>query len=592
MFIFIIFFFFSSAYAACSDVCVLKNEKNGQTCSFWNSNLKQWVIPKRESLHNKSRMYTQWLRKYMLPAGGIQSPKFKDTTYQEIQSYSNINDSAIWTGVYLAAESFRYLETSSIDALEEILTLIDTLDIYFNISGDKGYLARYVASKKQAQDTAIKNIFKQGKKPHYNFDYHGIKYHWLGQTSRDQYQGPILGFVIAYKALNKALSYHPQYTTKILNAQEKIRFNTINVAEALAQTTTKRTYIHLKNLPDLGDMILEEFKIAKVLVKDLEIEIITKDYYDVKYPYTIFANSELKHEDKLILNLNFKHIEHTTINGIREFIPDYKYVLSQIPIKIRFRIKYHIGASRKTFTITLSDLAQKALKPGQGNKLMQRSGSAIMVAAIFEAALMVSKDNPRYLQRYYALKAFYEREIGALLDIANQWEHLESCGKGYFGIHITYLPLYILAQLNHNYYHADFIQNNILQTLWNETKDDKNVLFAYIYAANMPESPYIKEVIQYHTQQLQQFPPPPRIFTYHQLQYPKDPKCPENALQAINIKDRAPEVYLWQHHPWTLKQQGDDTIIFPGVDYLIAYWLGRYHGFIQEDVAEQCLRWR
>ena len=28
-----------------------------------------------------------------------------------------------------------------------------------------------------------------------------------------------------------------------------------------------------------------------------------------------------------------------------------------------------------------------------------------------------------------------------------------------------------------------------------------------------------------------------------------------------------------------------------GVDYLLAYWMGRYYGFITDDTAGKCLAW-
>ncbi|MFO8071115.1 MAG: hypothetical protein R6V85_04495 [Polyangia bacterium] len=32
--------------------------------------------------------------------------------------------------------------------------------------------------------------------------------------------------------------------------------------------------------------------------------------------------------------------------------------------------------------------------------------------------------------------------------------------------------------------------------------------------------------------------------------------------------------------------------VHPGIDYMMAYWLGRYHGFVDKDEPLQCLRWR
>ena len=49
---------------------------------------------------------------------------------------------------------------------------------------------------------------------------------------------------------------------------------------------------------------------------------------------------------------------------------------------------------------------------------------------------------------------------------------------------------------------------------------------------------------------------------------------------------------MWQRDPWTLYDGGDAAQLLAGVDYLTAYWLGRRHGFIEEDAAGRCLRWQ
>src|SRR4051812_40183677 len=60
-----------------------------------------------------------------MPYGTILDPKFKsaDTAspdYNVVASYTRCRDSAIWTGHYLAAESFRYAVSGSADALANV----------------------------------------------------------------------------------------------------------------------------------------------------------------------------------------------------------------------------------------------------------------------------------------------------------------------------------------------------------------------------------------------------------------------------------------------------------------------------------------
>jgi hypothetical protein len=67
---------------------------------------------------------------------------------------------------------------------------------------------------------------------------------------------------------------------------------------------------------------------------------------------------------------------------------------------------------------------------------------------------------------------------------------------------------------------------------------------------------------------------------------------PGKALDPIDVGARPVDDYLWQNGPWNLTSAADLAHTYPGVDYLIAYWLGRHHGFIAPDDVAECLRWR
>src|SRR6478609_7715183 len=56
-----------------------------------------------------------------VPFGGILDPIFESPESDQIIGYTRCGDSAIWTGHYLAAESFRYKVTRSPDALANVL---------------------------------------------------------------------------------------------------------------------------------------------------------------------------------------------------------------------------------------------------------------------------------------------------------------------------------------------------------------------------------------------------------------------------------------------------------------------------------------
>src|ERR1700691_5812777 len=52
-----------------------------------------------------------------LPFGGILDPIFATSTSANITGYTRCGDSALWTGHYLAAESYRYKVSGTFTAL-------------------------------------------------------------------------------------------------------------------------------------------------------------------------------------------------------------------------------------------------------------------------------------------------------------------------------------------------------------------------------------------------------------------------------------------------------------------------------------------
>jgi hypothetical protein len=95
--------------------------------------------------------------------------------------------------------------------------------------------------------------------------------------------------------------------------------------------------------------------------------------------------------------------------------------------------------------------------------------------------------------------------------------------------------------------------------------------------------------------QLAQFPPAPRVHhpvdLRNDARYPHDPICPDHVIHtsAVDVGDRIVSDFIWQRGPWDLFDPGDPARSEPGVDYLVAYWMGRHHGFISDDTPGRCL---
>ena len=62
--------------------------------------------------------------------------------------------------------------------------------------------------------------------------------------------------------------------------------------------------------------------------------------------------------------------------------------------------------------------------------------------------------------------------------------------------------------------------------------------------------------------------------------------------QLITSSDElrsAPALHLLDVTGDGLLDGGDLTRSYPGVDFLAAYWIGRHHGFVDDDTAGTCL---
>ncbi|MBW2459747.1 MAG: hypothetical protein JRI68_34975, partial [Deltaproteobacteria bacterium] len=99
-------------------------------------------------------------------------------------------------------------------------------------------------------------------------------------------------------------------------------------------------------------------------------------------------------------------------------------------------------------------------------------------------------------------------------------------------------------------------------------------------------------------QQLSGFPVPPRykraINLLGESKYqPHESGCTNqcNHSTAVDVADRSWGDFMWQRHPWSLVDIEDAGQTAPGVDYMIAYWLGRHHQFMADDTPSRCLAW-
>ncbi len=211
---------------------------------------------------------------------------------------------------------------------------------------------------------------------------------------------------------------------------------------------------------------------------------------------------------------------------------------------------------------------------------------AIQLASAFQVALQVTAGVPGYAARHAALRAHYEENFETWFDIASGWENTNSCGASYHGIDIAFMPIFNWIRLEEDPTRRARLQTAVLRdALWSEVADHKNVFFAFIYASQAAPEDAVDDVIATHLAQLGGFSDAPQLALPLDMRwkYPEDPQCPGLATSATDVADRPAATFIWERQPWVRFAAGTPNLVYPGVDYLLAYWLGRQAGFIAAD---------
>ena len=126
-----------------------------------------------------------------MPFATLLDPIFAAPTSDQIIGYTRCGDSALWTGAYLAAESFRYNVTRSADALRNVRSALAGLKTLTDLTGDNR-LARCAVPANSPYAAGIANE-EAGNGIHQN-----PPWIWVDNTSRDQVVGAFFGLGAAF----------------------------------------------------------------------------------------------------------------------------------------------------------------------------------------------------------------------------------------------------------------------------------------------------------------------------------------------------------------------------------------------------------
>jgi uncharacterized protein (TIGR03437 family) len=131
------------------------------------------------------------------PFATLLDPIYQSADSDQIAGYTRCGDSALWTGAYLAAETFRYKVTGAVDALANLKGALAGLEALSNVTGDNR-LARCIMPASSPYAAGIASEEAQN----------GINSNppwlWVDNTSRDQMVGALFGLGVAYDLVDDA----------------------------------------------------------------------------------------------------------------------------------------------------------------------------------------------------------------------------------------------------------------------------------------------------------------------------------------------------------------------------------------------------
>lgn len=516
---------------ACTDECAIGDTNAKGTCKLWDmaKGAADSATPAAK-LVDRARDYDRLLRARALADGQVMNPHYQDDALTALDFYSGTRDAAIWTGSALAAQAFRLRATESPDAAEQVRRMVSTLHRDFAITGAPGALARFVLPTA----LGIPTEWTRGgadycvkEDAHCNVMYEGKAHLWEGGISRDQYTGVMLGYALAYDATHDE------------GVRGVIRGDVLAVAEELAKKRSLTVNLVVNNLPPVPRNVTFE-----------NVILIPEEFVGGRVTVTVDSGN----------------VGENTIRGMREFVPDFSMIVREV-----------LGTS----------------------PAVPRSSTAIMLNAFFAMALHMSREAEPV--RYAALKAYVDANAPSWLSVAEKWDYSPNCGSGYFANHIAYIMGYVGATVEEDPARKARSLAVLEGRLYAGLRDHGNAYFTYLWSgAKGTTGPEVLGA----NRDLAEFPVGPRLHPPRDLtadpRYPHDPSCTESGAPmadtraaskvVVAVRERAVEDFMWQRHPWKLKDPGVVRQVMPGVDYLAAYWAARAHGLLADDRPGTCAR--
>jgi hypothetical protein len=148
------------------------------------------------SFETQALRISENIREQHLPFGTVVSPMYESAESSGIATYTRCGDSAIWTGHWLAAESFRYAVTGTDEALRNAQVALEGVHRLVRLTGGRVLARCTLPVNSRFSEGPRREEAHHGEYPAEGVDEPWV---WIGNTSRDQYLGVFFGLSAAYE---------------------------------------------------------------------------------------------------------------------------------------------------------------------------------------------------------------------------------------------------------------------------------------------------------------------------------------------------------------------------------------------------------
>lgn len=466
----------------------------------------------------------KWIANVTLPCDGVDcstpSPAEEVATYDDVERFHSGENDGLWSALYLAAEAFRYGTTREAEALETIRLLLDGEVDRMAITGVPGVFTRQYVPAAGVPGVACTDDLSR----------------YVPDPEKDDNQWVRVGES---------------------GCVETVDGQTLEwVTSDHCGLDDYAGWCWLDNVSQ-DEYAGHMFGLAAVakLVDDEQVQATTRDL--------LLQVGQMLVQTKLrIQDWDGRPVEHGRL---------YAMALDNFPgFNACLAMSYVLTAAEAT--------GDEGIRAFYDDCLLQKSGRVDCIESPTES--------PRPYTEY--------------LDNAGLYVGANSCMSNWNNISMHFAALHALIWYEHDPEVRAALQYHLEHQAFAPADEPRpvaeqhNTWFDFIYAASKDLGPGSSgpayDAVEDGICMLRQFPASQAT---PDLQCPPD-ECVEACLDRLEhpigdyprtIAERCPSTFIWWGNPYSLGGCTQDlrSIRVP-TDYLLAYWMGRYYGFISEDM--------